>query len=106
MAFLLKKTSLSTLCLHSQKSVDSLTVSRRGIHVEAGAREKAVVSARFMSKQQRGKKPDNKQAKAHSYIVMPQILASRKTEPRTVNKSSPRILTGFATGPSNLSSEC
>ncbi|KAL0335707.1 UNVERIFIED_CONTAM: Succinate dehydrogenase subunitB, mitochondrial [Sesamum radiatum] len=42
MAFLLNKTTLSALRLHSQKSNDSLTISRRGFHVEPGAREKAV----------------------------------------------------------------
>ncbi|KAL3835166.1 hypothetical protein ACJIZ3_009902 [Penstemon smallii] len=41
MAFLLNKTSLSSLRLRSQRGDDSLTLSRRGFHVEPGAREKA-----------------------------------------------------------------
>lgn len=46
MAFLLKNTSLSKLRLQPQKIAvdDSYTVSRRGIHVEPGAREKALLA--------------------------------------------------------------
>ncbi|KAL0385042.1 UNVERIFIED_CONTAM: Succinate dehydrogenase subunitB, mitochondrial [Sesamum radiatum] len=44
MAFLLHKTTLSALRLHSQKSNDSLTISRRGFHVQPGAREKALLA--------------------------------------------------------------
>ncbi|XP_011087165.1 succinate dehydrogenase subunit 7B, mitochondrial [Sesamum indicum] len=44
MAFLLNKTTLSAFRLHSQKSNDSLTISRRGFHVEPGAREKALLA--------------------------------------------------------------
>ncbi|KAF3621124.1 40S ribosomal protein S18 [Capsicum annuum] len=41
MAFLLNKTSLSKLRLNAQKTDESLMLSRRGIHIEPGAREKA-----------------------------------------------------------------
>ncbi|KAG8388620.1 hypothetical protein BUALT_Bualt02G0144400 [Buddleja alternifolia] len=44
MAFLLNKTALSALRFHSQKGDDSLTLSRRGFHVEPGAREKALLA--------------------------------------------------------------
>ncbi|KAK6153330.1 hypothetical protein DH2020_012969 [Rehmannia glutinosa] len=44
MAFLLNKTNLSALRLNSQqKADDSLMLSRRGFHVEPGAREKALL---------------------------------------------------------------
>ncbi|KAL7115193.1 hypothetical protein ACP275_04G170500 [Erythranthe tilingii] len=43
MAFLLSKTALSALRLNS-KGNDSLTISRRGFHVEPGAREKALLA--------------------------------------------------------------
>ncbi|KAK9277820.1 hypothetical protein L1049_027376 [Liquidambar formosana] len=46
MAFLLSKTNmLSHLRSHSQKTEDSLSLSRRGFHVEPGAREKALLAA-------------------------------------------------------------
>ncbi|KAK6123407.1 hypothetical protein DH2020_042851 [Rehmannia glutinosa] len=41
MAFLLNKTALSALRLHSQAE-DSSMLPRRGFHVDLGAREKAV----------------------------------------------------------------
>ncbi|KAI5683524.1 hypothetical protein M9H77_04752 [Catharanthus roseus] len=46
MAFLLKNTSLSQLRLQPQKTAvdDAFALSRRGIHVEAGAREKALLA--------------------------------------------------------------
>ncbi|CAK9169389.1 unnamed protein product [Ilex paraguariensis] len=44
MAFLLNKTSFSQLRLHPQKADDSLSLSRRGFHVEPGAREKALLA--------------------------------------------------------------
>ncbi|KAL0342795.1 UNVERIFIED_CONTAM: Succinate dehydrogenase subunitB, mitochondrial [Sesamum calycinum] len=44
MAFLLDKTALSALRLRSQKADDSLMLSRRGFHVEPGAREKALLA--------------------------------------------------------------
>ncbi|XP_011071799.1 succinate dehydrogenase subunit 7A, mitochondrial [Sesamum indicum] len=44
MAFLLNKTALSALRLRSQKADDSLMLSRRGFHVEPGAREKALLA--------------------------------------------------------------
>ncbi|KAM3232230.1 succinate dehydrogenase subunit 7A, mitochondrial [Capsicum chacoense] len=45
MAFLLNKTSLSKLRLNAQKTDESLMLSRRGIHIEPGAREKALLAA-------------------------------------------------------------
>ncbi|KAL0416978.1 UNVERIFIED_CONTAM: hypothetical protein Slati_3529700 [Sesamum latifolium] len=44
MAFLLNKTALSALRLRSQKADDSLMLSRRGFHVEPGARRRLVKS--------------------------------------------------------------
>ncbi|KAK6148430.1 hypothetical protein DH2020_019342 [Rehmannia glutinosa] len=44
MAFLLNKTALSALRLHSQKAEDSSMLSRRGFHVDLGAREKALLA--------------------------------------------------------------
>ncbi|CAA2956954.1 succinate dehydrogenase subunit 7B, mitochondrial-like isoform X2 [Olea europaea var. sylvestris] len=43
MAFLLKETALSKLRIHSQAD-NSLTLSRRGFHVEPGTREKALLA--------------------------------------------------------------
>ncbi|KAL3618018.1 Succinate dehydrogenase subunit 7B, mitochondrial [Castilleja foliolosa] len=43
MAFLVNNTTLSALRLNSQKAGDSLMLSRRGLHVEPGAREKALL---------------------------------------------------------------
>ncbi|KAL6579908.1 Succinate dehydrogenase subunit 7B, mitochondrial [Orobanche minor] len=45
MAFLLNKTTLSALRLNSQKADDLLMLSRRGFHVDPGAREKALLEA-------------------------------------------------------------
>ncbi|XP_057950737.1 succinate dehydrogenase subunit 7B, mitochondrial-like [Malania oleifera] len=46
MAFLLSKSTLfSQLRSHSQKTEDSLALSRRGFHIEPGAREKALLEA-------------------------------------------------------------
>ncbi|KAH0749845.1 hypothetical protein KY290_029077 [Solanum tuberosum] len=45
MAFLLNKTALSKLRLNPQKTDESLMLSRRGIHIEPGAREKALLAA-------------------------------------------------------------
>jgi hypothetical protein len=45
MAFLLNKTAFSQLRTSSQKADDSLSLSRRGFHVEPGAREKALLAA-------------------------------------------------------------
>ncbi|KAH0666917.1 hypothetical protein KY285_028123 [Solanum tuberosum] len=47
MAFLLNKTALSKLRLNPQKTDESLMLSRRGIHIEPGAREKAVSTYTF-----------------------------------------------------------
>ncbi|XP_047958819.1 succinate dehydrogenase subunit 7A, mitochondrial-like [Salvia hispanica] len=44
MAFLLNKTALSALRFNSQKSNDSMALSRRGFHVEPGTREKALLA--------------------------------------------------------------
>lgn len=45
MAFLLNKTSISShFRSHSQKTEDALCLSRRGFHVELGAREKALLA--------------------------------------------------------------
>ncbi|KAA8540858.1 hypothetical protein F0562_024821 [Nyssa sinensis] len=45
MAFLLNKTTfLSHFRSHSQKTEDSLSLSRRGFHIEPGAREKALLA--------------------------------------------------------------
>ncbi|CAA0836101.1 Succinate dehydrogenase subunit 7B-mitochondrial [Striga hermonthica] len=43
MAFFLNKSTRSALRLSSQKADDSLMISRRGLHVEPGAREKALL---------------------------------------------------------------
>ncbi|GLT73755.1 hypothetical protein SLA2020_455920 [Shorea laevis] len=46
MAFLLNKTNLDPhFRSHSQKTGDALALSRRGFHVERGAREKALLAA-------------------------------------------------------------
>ncbi|KAL5813941.1 hypothetical protein ACOSQ3_024717 [Xanthoceras sorbifolium] len=44
MAFLLKTSIASHLRSHSQKTEDALSLTRRGFHVELGAREKALVA--------------------------------------------------------------
>ncbi|TXG50326.1 hypothetical protein EZV62_022850 [Acer yangbiense] len=44
MAFLLKTSIASQFRSHSQKTEDALSVSRRGFHVELGAREKALLA--------------------------------------------------------------
>ncbi|CAL5327216.1 hypothetical protein ACSBR2_023973 [Camellia fascicularis] len=60
MAFLLNKTTLlSHLRSHSQKSEDSLSLSRRGFHVEPGPREKALLA----------EDPSLKQFKSHKKSV-------------------------------------
>ncbi|KAK4402368.1 Succinate dehydrogenase subunitB, mitochondrial [Sesamum angolense] len=58
MAFLLNKTTLSALRLHSQKSNDALTISRRGFHVEPGAREKATEDVQEYEKKDSSKTQD------------------------------------------------
>ncbi|XP_009588396.1 succinate dehydrogenase subunit 7A, mitochondrial [Nicotiana tomentosiformis] len=45
MAFLLNRTVLSKLRLNPQKTDETLMQSRRGIHIEPGAREKALLAA-------------------------------------------------------------
>ncbi|KAK4370690.1 hypothetical protein RND71_010165 [Anisodus tanguticus] len=45
MAFLLNKIALSKLRFNHQKTDESLMLSRRGIHIEPGAREKAFLAA-------------------------------------------------------------
>ncbi|XP_009781244.1 succinate dehydrogenase subunit 7A, mitochondrial isoform X2 [Nicotiana tabacum] len=45
MAFLLNKTALSKLRHNPQKADETLMRSRRGIHIEPGAREKALLAA-------------------------------------------------------------
>ncbi|KAJ8559820.1 hypothetical protein K7X08_003878 [Anisodus acutangulus] len=45
MAFLLNKIALSKIRLSPQKTDESLMLSRRGIHIEPGAREKALLAA-------------------------------------------------------------
>ncbi|GMP33663.1 hypothetical protein CsSME_00006882 [Camellia sinensis var. sinensis] len=59
MAFLNKTTLLSHLRSHSQKSEDSLSLSRRGFHVEPGPREKALLA----------EDPSLKQFKSHKKSV-------------------------------------
>ncbi|KAI9087537.1 hypothetical protein K1719_030407 [Acacia pycnantha] len=45
MAFFLNKTGIAShFRSHSQKTEDSLSLSRRGFHVEPGAREKALLA--------------------------------------------------------------
>ncbi|XP_059640971.1 succinate dehydrogenase subunit 7B, mitochondrial [Cornus florida] len=45
MAFLLNKTTILSYCrTQTQKAGDSLSLSRRGFHIEPGAREKALLA--------------------------------------------------------------